>query len=187
MGRKGVGLGIQGLGYDIEGACLQLHDVALCCVQGVRSTALQRAGLPGWCLRLFGGAALPLLCFPKSSISPAGKSSLGGHSAVGNGFMEAASQKLLAVLMSETQRWLQKLLVRSREGWYGGLPQLLVHPSPPLPKFPLPLLHVYSTGRYLPTLLQEGPGPVCSYGLHPLWLVRPFCHGQIQILSVLQA
>lgn len=63
--------------------------------------------------------------------------------------------------MSETQRWLQKLLIRCRENWYGGLPQLLLHPSP-LPKFPLPLLQIPSAVRHLPTPLLEGPSPVCS-------------------------
>lgn len=150
---------------------MQFHGVAPCYVQGIRNAALQLTGLGSQCLWLFHGAAVPFLCSPRSSITAAGKSSMEGHPAVQNSFMEATSQKLFAVLhWWVKQRWYQKLLIRFKENGYRGLPQLLLHlPHPASWKCQVLFGATMPRNR-----------------LHPLWLVRPFCCGQIQIFLVLQ-
>lgn len=95
-GETTVSLVFAGLDCDLSDTCLQPRVVSLCC--GHQDHCPVTSWVVNQCLWLFGSAAVPLLCFPKSNISASGKSSLQGPSAVGKHFVEAASQELLAVL-----------------------------------------------------------------------------------------
>lgn len=75
------------------------------------------------------------------------------------------------------------LLTRCRENWCRGLSQLLLHPSPPLPKFPLLLLQTPSAVRKFLPHFWKGCVLLAATMTR---LVTPFCHREIQILLVLQ-
>lgn len=75
------------------------------------------------------------------------------------------------------------LLTRCRENWYRGLSQLLFHPSPPLPKFPLLLLQIPSVIRKVLPHFWQGCVLLAAAMTR---LVTPFCHREIQILLVVQ-
>lgn len=113
---------------------------------------------------------LSLLCFPKSSTS-----------AAGHGRTFSTRKQLYGSCKPKVGCSL--LLTRCRENRYRALSQLLLHPSLPLPRFPLLLLQIPSAVRkFLPHFWK---GCVLLAATMSR-LVIPFYHRDIQILLLLQ-